>query len=124
MDRENIQHDKKIPYFIKLFNKHFGGMKMEKNIQLGDEVQDIISGFTGIAMAKTDYMWGCTRFAVQPQEIKENKLGDPIWFDEPQLIVITKQKVKNPKSQYIGPMDRVLGGPQPNPKRDADPIRR
>lgn len=95
---------------------------MEENIQLGDEVQDIISGFTGIAIAKANYMWGCTRFAIQPQEITENKLLDSIWFDEPQLIVITKQKIKNPKlNQKI---TRDPGGPQPNPKRNIEPIRR
>lgn len=93
-------------------------------INLGDEVQDIISGFTGIAMAKAEYMWGCTRFAVQPQQITENKLYDSIWFDEPQLIIITKQKVKNPKLHQEVMKDKIPGGPQPDPKRINDPIRR
>ena len=66
-------------------------------IELGDEVQDIITGLTGIAITKAEYLWGCDRFAVQPQEIKDGKIVESTWFDEPQLTVITKQKLYQPK---------------------------
>jgi hypothetical protein len=57
-------------------------------VNLGDKVKDVVTGLTGIAVAKTHYLQGCARIGVQPQELKDGKPVEASWFDEPQLEVI------------------------------------
>lgn len=83
-------------------------------IELGDEVQDVITGFTGIAIAKTEWLYGCNRYGVQSQALgTDGKAQEASWFDEPQLIILNKQKVKNPKLWVEEIKDP--GGPRNDP---------
>lgn len=70
-------------------------------IQLGDEVKDTISGFSGIAVCRHTYLQGCDRISVQPKINKDGELKDSLAFDEPQLEVIKPKKVerKAPENQ-------------------------
>lgn len=63
-------------------------------IKLGDKVKDRVSGFKGIAVAKHSYLDGCDRISVQPKINKDGKLPDSSTFDEPQLLIVTRGKVK------------------------------
>jgi len=74
-------------------------------IKLGATVRDSISGFTGIATARTEYLFGCVRVLVEPTELKDGVPLDSQWFDEQRL-------TENSDAQ--------AGGPQPEPvRRDA-----
>lgn len=75
-------------------------------INLGDEVQDQVSGFMGIAVARHHYLQGCNRISVQPLIDKDGKLPDTGVFDEPSLDVITPGKVTR-KTEGRNP-----GGPE------------
>ena len=75
-------------------------------IKLGDEVQDMVTGFSGIAISKHIYLQGCTRVTIQPPIDEEGKLPKVETFDEPQLIVLNVQKVKK-QAAYKDP-----GGPE------------
>lgn len=61
---------------------------MAKRIKLGQEVQDKVSGFYGIATTRTEFLQGCFRVEVQPHVDKEGKMQELQCFDEPQLEVI------------------------------------
>ena len=63
-------------------------------IMLGDEVQDSISGFKGIATARHFYLQGCDRITITPQVDDDGKMKDEASFDEPQLKVITPEKIR------------------------------
>ena len=55
-------------------------------IELGDHVVDSVSQFKGIAMARTEYLYGCVRVMVSPTGLDEK--GKPFeeeWFDEGRL---------------------------------------
>ena len=58
-------------------------------IKLGDIVQDRISGFKGIVIARTEWLYGCTGIGVKPTKSKKLKddgtPADIQWFDEPSL---------------------------------------
>lgn len=73
---------------------------------LGTRVKDGVTGFEGVAMARTEYLYGCVRVCVQPTELRDGKPIEPVWFDEQRLDVTSPAK---------------SGGPQPNPppKHDA-----
>lgn len=75
-------------------------------VELGDEVQCMVSGFKGIVIGKSEFLHGCSRVGVQPKVGKDGKLVDAQWFDEPQMTVTKKRKVK------VGRRD--VGGPLPS----------
>lgn len=81
-------------------------------IKLGNKVQDTITGFEGIAIARVEFLTGCVRFCVEPKMGADGKLVDSNYFDEDRLrvtgdgIVVA---IKNP------------AGPHPAPTRACDP---
>jgi hypothetical protein len=54
-------------------------------VKLGDKVTDSITGFSGIAVARTEYLYGCVRITVQPTELRDGKPQDADYFDEQRL---------------------------------------
>ncbi len=54
-------------------------------IQLGDKVKDRTTGFEGVVVARTDWLYGCTRFGVQSEGLHEGKPLEAEWFDEQAL---------------------------------------
>ena len=80
-----------------------------KKVELGDKVRDMITGFKGIAVARTTWIEGCDRITIQPEGVnKEGGIYEGQTFDEPLIEVIRKKKRKKVKSE--------TGGPMPNPK--------
>lgn len=74
-------------------------------IKLGSKVIDSITGFAGVATARTEYLNGCIRIGLQAPVGKDGKIPDTEWFDEQRLT--TKSKAKR-------------GGPGPvPPSRDC-----
>ena len=58
-------------------------------VKLGQEVKDIVSGYIGIAMGVTTWMYGCRRVIVVPKDCLKGKPQDGETFDEPQLEIIS-----------------------------------
>lgn len=85
-------------------------------IKLGDKVKDAYTGFIGIAVARTEWLYGCARITIAPDKTdKDGKIMDSATFDEPQVqLVKTRVPIdttKKPKSA------RKPGGPQSPPAR-------
>ena len=57
-------------------------------INLGDRVKDKITGLGGIAIGVTNWLYGCRRFVIQPEEGKDGKPAETFVVDEPQLDVV------------------------------------
>jgi hypothetical protein len=83
-------------------------------ITLGSKVRDKITNITGIVISRHEYMYGCVRWGVQPQEIKDGKAVEASVFDEPQLELVQEQSAVPPPT---------TGGPRDEPKRPAVPAR-
>lgn len=75
-------------------------------INLGDEVRDVVTGFRGIATGRSVFLHGCSRIAVQPKVVKDGKMPEAAWFDEPQLEVVKAGRVAVDAV-------RATGGPLP-----------
>jgi len=71
-------------------------------IKLGSKVRDPITGLTGIAVVRSEWLWGCVRIGIQPNEIKDGKPVEETWFDENRLEVVVKEK---------GEKSKLTGGP-------------
>ena len=68
---------------------------MKDSIKLGDKVRDKISGFTGIAVARTEFINGCIQYLVAKQRKKNEDLpatGDPS-IDSYSLEIIKKRVI-------------------------------
>jgi hypothetical protein len=60
-------------------------------MEFGDKVRDEITGYEGVYVARTDWLYGCRRLGI----MRADKDGKPEteWFDEPQVsLVETKKK--------------------------------
>jgi hypothetical protein len=87
---------------------------VEPTVKLGDKARDQITGFQGIVIAITDWLNGCRRITIQPQELKDGKPIESHTFDVEQVTVVTEQ---------AAPVLSPSGGPCPDPVRARGPSR-
>ena len=74
---------------------------------LGDELKDIITGFSGIVVARSEYLTGCRHYGICPTAVsKEGKVPEWEWLDETRLELKRSKSIKKK-----GPN----GGPSFNP---------
>jgi len=69
-------------------------------VKLGTKVKDSITGFSGIAVCRTEYLYGCVRIGVESEVLQDGKAIEPHWFDEQRLEEASTAET---------------GGPQPDP---------
>ena len=69
---------------------------MAEKTELGDRVKDKITGLKGIVIGRYEYLYGCVRMAVQPEEGKDGKPIDTFVVDEPQLMLLKKGVIARP----------------------------
>lgn len=51
--------------------------------ELGQEVRDVVTGYTGIVRGRAQYLTGCNTYAVQTRKLSDaGKPADWLWFDE------------------------------------------
>lgn len=89
-------------------------------VTLGKEYKDTISGFQGVATARTKYLYGCIRVLLVPTKLKPD--GDFLpdgWFDEAQLVKVRATKAINKKTSK-----KPLHGPHSAPTKRSVPPRR
>jgi len=79
---------------------------MNKEIKLGDKVRDKITGFIGIAVARTKFLNGCIQYNVIPKCVTKDKLPEEMGIDIDNLEVITKKK-KPTKKKSTGGANRI-----------------
>ena len=56
--------------------------------ELGKLGKDKITGFEGILTARCEFLTGCSRYCIQPTELKDGKPIESIYFDEEQIILV------------------------------------
>lgn len=57
-------------------------------LELGLTAKDKITGFTGILVAKCEFLHGVTKWCIQPKELVNGSPVKPIYYDEVQIEVI------------------------------------
>ena len=104
---------------------------MSERIKLGDLAKDEVTGFEGIVTCRSEWLAGCVRCSLQPQETYTAKDGDlkPAetgCFDEGNLVLVKAGAVQprfivTPTDQ---PDDEARpGGDQVPPLRAVDAVR-
>ncbi len=55
--------------------------------ELGEGLKDVVTGFTGVVMARVEYLTGCDQYALSTTNLgKEGKRPDWEYFDENRLV--------------------------------------
>ena len=72
-------------------------------IHRGDEVRDVITGFSGVVTGITHWQHGCTRCVVSPRALKDGIPAPTHVFDEPQLEVIVNGAIDTTKFSKMPP---------------------
>lgn len=93
-------------------------------IKLGDRVRDRITGFEGIVIGITEWLYQCRRPIVQATSL--NNDGKPTGsesFDEDQLEII-ESGAFSPKAVEPVEAPEKTGGPRDTPSRQIIPERR
>lgn len=78
---------------------------MKQEIELGDKVRCIHTGFEGTAVCKSEFINGCIQWSVLPKGDKNNKMPEDMSVDEQSLEVISPKK-KSIKANEIGGPNR------------------
>mgnify|MGYP001560420616 CR=1 FL=1 len=83
---------------------------------LGARVKDRVTGLIGIVLSRAEHLFGCARYWVQPQELKDGKPVDGMWIDEDALEVIEvgvirAQRYRVVESEAVAEPLRRAGGP-------------
>lgn len=63
-----------------------GGLKMFKH-DLGVEVETKVSKFKGIIISRSECLYGCNRYYIQPKTTKDMKVPEGWWIDEDDITV-------------------------------------
>ncbi len=81
-------------------------------VKLGSKARDIYTGLEGVAVGRTEWLYGCTRIGIEPIELKDGKPIDIQWFDEQRVEVINEECPKVSDDNTA-----IKGGPQADPTR-------
>lgn len=85
---------------------------------LGKKVKDKISGFKGVVVGETRWLWGCLRVGVERRKVNnDGKVSDPEWFDVDRVEVIAGSKTMRIVSTKAE--TAVVGGPESDPSRSS-----
>ena len=87
----------------------------ETDVKLGNEVEDISTGFRGFAMVKHTFINGCIYFHVRPkqnsQQKKDNKVPESEFISSKVLKVVGKGIAKEFEKELAKPAAERTGGP-------------
>jgi hypothetical protein len=99
---------------------------MNDEIELGQRVRNKVDGFAGIVVCRSEWLWGCVRYEVQPEGLDKDGLPlDAQWLDQGQLEVLAEPLAgwKSPAAPEGIPMTggpaRATGTPSDPPSRPS-----
>lgn len=78
-------------------------------IKLGSKVRDSVSGFEGVAIARVEYLNGCTQYGVLPKIPADGKMPDAVYIDY-QRLEVTEPALKVVASDTGGEMRDTPSG--------------
>jgi hypothetical protein len=62
-------------------------------IDLGEKVEDLITGFTGTVTGRCEYISGCAQYLLTPRIKADGSYMEGRWFDEDRLTAISEKMV-------------------------------
>ena len=76
--------------------------------ELGVVAESKVYGLSGTITARSENLYGCNRYYIQPKVDKEGKMRDGYWLDEEDILLSPLvQKIEVEKSEKGGPASRI-----------------
>ena len=101
-----------------VFNFERIAMLVKKHLGLlGLQVEDRVTGFTGVVVSVSFDLFGCIQAVVRPAKTAEGKLEDSHWFDIARLRVTGSAPVMEVPNFDFGDVAKGLHGPAEKPKQ-------
>ncbi len=89
-------------------------------MQLNEKVRDTINGFKGVVTARTEYMYGCVRLLVEPDELKaDGDIRESQWIDEQRLESLGMMPTRQDGAPWQERGDTVKRSRPGGPQKDA-----
>lgn len=92
--------------------------------ELGATVRDRLTGVTGILTSRSEHLFGCLTYTMQPNAVKDGEPAKALWFDEGRLETVappTKEmlarRVEAVARSPGGPAEELPGRQMPEPQR-------
>lgn len=74
--------------------------------ELGSKVRSKVAGLEGIVTCRSENLYGCNRYYIQPRVAADMKVPDGYWVDEDDIEVIGAPKTERQAKNTGGPMSR------------------
>ena len=75
-------------------------------VELGKEVKAKVTGLVGVVTSRSECLYGCNRYFIQPKVGEDKKVPDGWWVDEDDVEVIGQGVAKVAKHTG-GPMSKI-----------------
>lgn len=79
--------------------------------ELGSVVESKVTGVTGTIISRSENLYGCNRYHIQPRVMADGKVPDGWWIDEMDMIVkstpIKEEPKEEPTAKRGGPMSKL-----------------
>lgn len=79
---------------------------MEFKHELGSKVRSIVVGLEGIVGSRSENLYGCNRYFIQPRVGVDGKVPDGWWVDEDDVEVLAPPPEKKKRKNVGGPISR------------------
>jgi hypothetical protein len=87
--------------------------KNRQGIELGDTAKDVVTGFEGVVVARSEWLNGRVRLSIQPRALRDGKPIESQSFDVEQCALVQKCDAKMPTKKAGGPMPEPSGRQEP-----------
>lgn len=84
---------------------------MSFRYELGSKAKDKITGYIGLIVARTEWLYGCRRYVLQAQEVKDGKPLESLCIDEDAITLIVPAEPHAVRSTG-GPTPETTRGPE------------
>ena len=92
-------------------------MKRDELPMNGDRVRDRISGLKGIVIGVHDWLFGCRRITIQPEEVKDGKPAEGYCVDSAQCEVLKRAAIEPPQAVVAADVRARPAGPRSDASR-------
>lgn len=101
---------------------------MTFRFELGDQVENLVTGMRGVVVARHEYLFGCYRYSVKPRGNKDGKPFDDWGADEGEIRIVPVESEAREAAEALKDNRRAAraardpGGPRDDPHRPARPV--
>ncbi len=76
--------------------------------EMGCTVETKTTGLRGIIVSRSECLYGCNRYFIQPKADKDMKIPDGWWVDEDDIKILKTKRLEGNQKETGAPMSKIL----------------